>query len=393
MGETNDIALINNLKDNKNWSFDDYDTWDDIYLECSSKTQTPINIITESLINCKILCKLGITYKKTKCEILKINNIPMIKFYNINEYKNRVTDSLLVFKEKSFNLKMATIHTPSLHKIDGESYDAEICLYHDIDEQECVIMSCLFQEGDHHGAPEIFINEIINSFPKDDIDVPKNVKCSMDWGPKMILPKRKAFYTYTGGLPFPPCVNTIGDKPQKVTWIIFEQIGTLGKTTLETLRFNLGKNVRPIQPLNSRNIYYNSNIELNTEHREEKITNPIEIRDERYLKCIPKTGEIVKKVVKEQPKEMDMTRIEAIWRVRIKNYVYCTTMVFLFISAYKLVLAMYASGKAQKLLEFMDNSPHQTGGNIFTKIYFKITQMTNRMSSKHSFNDIINLKK
>ena len=65
-------------------------------------------------------------------------------------------------------------------------------------------------------------------------------------------------------------------------------------------------------------------------------------------------------------------------------------MFFLFISAYKFVVALYATGKAQKILHLSDS---QVGGNIFTKIYFKITQLTNRMSSKYSFNDISNLKR
>ena len=70
-------------------------------------------------------------------------------------------------------------------------------------------------------------------------------------------------------------------------------------------------------------------------------------------------------------------------------------MVFLFISAYKFVVALYKTGKAQTLLRFLDNddvnipTPRAGGGNILTKIYFKITQMSNRISSKHSFNDII----
>ena len=42
-----------------------------------------------------------------------------------------------------------------------------------------------------------------------------------------------------------------------MTNIVMEEIGSIGPTNLETLVLNLGRNIRDIQPLNNRSIYYN----------------------------------------------------------------------------------------------------------------------------------------
>lgn len=224
----------------KEWTFEENTSWG---YNCSLDKQSPINIDTQIADRCKDLCELEIVYNPSSC------NIKFEKHQNLKVLCDR--GSYIIYKNSSYNLKEITFHSPSLHTIDGVRCDLEICLVHSLDDNPYndggVIISCLFNEGNYFGKAETFLNQFINEIK---IDSEQNVDVSPDWGAKMLVPDRKAFYIYEGSVPFPPC-NTM-------TNIVMEDIGSIGPMNLELLTLNLGKNVRPIQPLNNRSIYYNS---------------------------------------------------------------------------------------------------------------------------------------
>ena len=377
------------IKQNTKWSFEDPDSWSEKFSNCSSKYQSPVNISTDTLVNCNILCKLGLNYKKSKCKVSKINNIPIVEIFNTNQYNNNVNDSILNFREKDYNLSFASIHTPSLHTIDGEKYAAEICLWHNPNDIEAVVLSCLYQEGDYSGDSEQFLNQIINNFPKDNSSRKIDVNVSNNWSANLLLPNRKSFFSYQGSMPFPPCLADLGNEIQKVTWIVFEEIGSLGKATIEMLQFNIGKNIRPIQPLNGRNVYYNSNIELQYESNDDKITSPIEIKTDRYLKCVLKPDAIKlkkKKVTVESDDEPSEIRLSKKTREKIQKWFYLIVFILIFISSYKFVVILFETGKAQNMLGRFQ--PSQKGGNFFSNMIFKIQQLKNRLTNQYSYKDI-----
>ena len=66
-----------------------------------------------------------------------------------------------------------------------------------------------------------------------------------------LFPENKSFYYYEGSLPFPPC-------DESWTWILFEEASNIGKTNYETFKHNITSNVRVIQQLNGRPLYYNT---------------------------------------------------------------------------------------------------------------------------------------
>ena len=144
-----------------NWSFNESFIWRNYYPECSNNNQSPINIDTELIKYCKTLCKFETIYNPSKCYVNYNNNLIRIKYDS---------GSYLKYQDVLYELSEITIHTPSLHSIDGEKYDCEICMIHKLSDNSSdingIILSRMFQRGPHDdGKPEQFINQIINEIP------------------------------------------------------------------------------------------------------------------------------------------------------------------------------------------------------------------------------------
>jgi len=385
------------MENSKKWSYEDTDSWKVMFSGCALNNQSPINISTDTLLDCDKLCELSMKYVPSKCNVYKEHNNPTINLYNINELGNKINKSTILFKQLPYNLEKITIHTPSMHTIDGENYAAEICLWHNINDLEAVAISCLYQEGDHFGNPEEFVNEVINYFPKENIKIPKEVDVSDKWSPYQLIPKNKSFFNYKGSLPFPPCTKEISDETQVIHWVIFEEIGTLGVATIDMLRYNIGNNARPVQPLGSRNVFYNNNNKLTEDDESSKITSPIEIKDERYLKCVPKLESKKKQRVVKQTKPIDKTRMSREKRRKIQGWFYMIVFICIFYASLKFVIISFKTGFAQKLLqsrvsqEILTNTdtnptsitPTKGGYNgLFKKFLFKAEQLSSRYFNK-----------
>ena len=47
------------------WSFENYHLWRNMFPECSSIEQSPINITTDNLNECNLMCQLETFYKNS----------------------------------------------------------------------------------------------------------------------------------------------------------------------------------------------------------------------------------------------------------------------------------------------------------------------------------------
>mgnify|MGYP000114688335 FL=1 len=249
-----------------NWSFSDTSNWGGL---CNSGvSQSPINIDTELTIQCESLCELKIQYKPSSC-LVKFNN-GMIKL---------MVDkgSYIVYKNVVYNLEYMTVHTPSMHKIDGEKYDMEIVLVHSAGNpnESGITISCLYQEGPHYGKTETFFNQFINDTPAFNLEFEEEVQVSDTWGANMLLPEKRSFFVYEGSLMYPPCSTSY-------TNIVLEHTGTIGSTNLEILKKYLNNNIRPIQSLNNRKVFYSVGKDILPSERK------VEVKDDRFLRCVKK---------------------------------------------------------------------------------------------------------
>lgn len=328
------------------WTYEDSTIWGDT---CMSNTQGPINIDTGIADSCKDLCELKFMYNPSKCRVKYDKHQNLKLLYDSGSY--------IIYKNNPYKLKEITFHTPSLHHIDGIKYDLEVCLIHSLDDNPYssngVIISCLFNEGNYYGKSERFIHQFINNIK---INSETEVDVSKDWGANMLLPERHSFYIYKGSLPFPPCSS--------MTNIVMDNIGNISPVNLELLMLNLGKNIRPIQPLNARPIYYNSGkiITLKSDTRNIRHSN------NKYFRCKPKKNSKTTissaKIAGNPNDNVNLEGMSESTKNYIKNFFLLLTVISIFVHSVFLCKYLFKYEIAQKLIIAIVGAERLGGGDI-----------------------------
>ena len=172
------------------------------------QNQSPINIDKKKALTCDILCDISLKYDdKSNCVLTVKNRTPIIYFNSGSNIKYNATKDVL-------SLKAMTIHTPSLHTINGVKYDMEVVLYHklggglDPKSKNYVpggtALSILFQKGSDYGDVNNFFNSFIYRIPNDKDSTGENIDVDVgdEWSPNLILPELKSFFYYEGSLSF-----------------------------------------------------------------------------------------------------------------------------------------------------------------------------------------------
>ena len=214
------------------WDYKNSRSWGEKveYRKCNLNNQSPINIDTSNLEDEKNKCgsqdcKLKVNYISSKCHVVVKNRSPTIYFDHgsyivYNGFKGE--DDNYNFISNKFYLKKMTLHTPSMHTINNNSYDMEAILYHynnsdEINENESggIAISLLFKSGNDKGNVNRFFNQIINQIPLEEKDQETFIDVDDNWNANMLLPTNKAFFTYPGSLPHPPC-------NENWYWIVFD---------------------------------------------------------------------------------------------------------------------------------------------------------------------------
>jgi carbonic anhydrase len=243
------------------WAYSDSVNWKKKYPNATGNNQSPININKNETQECDILCDINMSYKNSNCILTVKNRTPIIYFTSGSRIEHKATKDIL-------SLRAMTIHTPSLHSIDGVKYDMEVVLYHKISgglnskSQNFVpggtAISILFEKGTDHGKQNNFFNSFVYKIPNDIDSLDKNIDVDVgdNWNPEMILPELKSYYYYEGSLPFPPAEE--GWK-----WIIFEEIQQISSHILDVLNLGFKNNIRGLKSLGERKVSYNSNIDIN----------------------------------------------------------------------------------------------------------------------------------
>ena len=266
------------------WSFKNESQWKNKYPQCSSgQKQSPINIDTSKLNSCELLCSLGLHYNSSTCHITNVNNTPTVYFNHgsfivFNGHLGEDDENYQFGSEGLFQLKKMTIHTPSMHTINGPNYDMEIMLYHylpsdiiskktdenksaEIDDAKGVIISLFLRAGSDNGSTNEFLSQFLNRIPKEEVEGGKEIQIPVndDWNPKMLLPKNKAFFTYAGSLPNPPC-------NQNWYYIVFEEAGVISRHLLEGFKIAFNRNRRMTKSLKGRSVNYNNNAKFDQQN-------------------------------------------------------------------------------------------------------------------------------
>ncbi len=190
--------------------------------------QSPIDISRHS----KVVGITKISYKESLLQVIDNGHTLQVNFG---------PDSFVTIDSQIFQLVQMHYHSTSEHTVNGISYPLEFHLVHKDAKGNLAVLGALVELGDRN--PEV--DKIIHLAPKT-----KNVPNSMSGvniNPNEFLPREKSVYRYTGSLTTPPC-------SEGVNWNVFAQTITMSADQIAALKGFYGKNNRPVQDLNSRQI-------------------------------------------------------------------------------------------------------------------------------------------
>ena len=326
----------------EDWSFQESYIWSNSHPKCAADKQSPINIDTELVQECKTMCSFDIQYKSSSCFIKNTNNLISISV---------TPGSYFIYDNTPFELSEITIHVPSIHTLDGAKSEVEICLIHKLSNTansplNGIVLSRMFDKGPEYGKTETFINQIINNIPAENVKFEQQINVSPSWGANMIIPEgNKSYFTYDGSLHYPPCTDNI-------KWFIYEDIGTIGVTNIETLKNFIGNNARPIQRLGNRTIFY---VVVNEESKKSD-DRKIFSSNNKYLKCI-KTDESPTRTTPigttQATETTDASGINPDLLKKIKRVVLMLIIIIIFIQAYFMLKYAYKHFYFQKFLQML----------------------------------------
>jgi len=202
--------------------------WGDLkkeYIMCKiGKNQSPINISNTTKAN---LTPLNIYYDVETKTFL--NNGHTLK-------AKMKKGAKLYIDGKEFKLIQFHFHTPSENTINGKYYPMEAHFVHSTDNGELAVVAVMFKIGKQNKT----IQNLIENMPRHIGDEkPLNIKA------KDLLPYSLKYYRFNGSLTTPPC-------SEGVRWFVLKEPIEVSYEQIRKFEEVMGKNNRPIQPINAR---------------------------------------------------------------------------------------------------------------------------------------------
>ncbi|XP_074304391.1 alpha carbonic anhydrase 7 [Silene latifolia] len=209
------------------------------------------------------VCKTGKLQSPIDLPHKRVTLVPkseeIIKFYRTSHtlLKNRGHDIQIEWVNKNSKIKIngtnyiltqSHWHSPSEHTINGIRFDLELHMVHQSKDNKIAVIGLLYKIG----RPDPFLSKLIKKIKS--IGVGEEIEGGLI-NPAEIKMGGRKYYRYMGSLTTPPCT-------EGVLWTVNEQIGTVSKKQVKSLRDavhdDAQTNARPLQPRNGRkvNLYY-----------------------------------------------------------------------------------------------------------------------------------------
>ncbi len=208
-----------------------WDCLSEEYALCGSgKQQSPIDI-TESI--------------KANLPALEFNynRIPLI-IENNGHTIQITTDKAgeLKIGDDAYQLLQFHFHTPSEEAINSKRTDMVIHLVHKNAQGELAVVAVLLECGEMANP---LIETLWNVMPKTP-GKPQHYEGEIDIN--QLVPKEKNYYAFDGSLTTPPCT-------EGVKWIVLKQTVSISAEQLAQYKSVYYENIRPLQPLNGREVF------------------------------------------------------------------------------------------------------------------------------------------
>jgi carbonic anhydrase len=140
-----------------------------------------------------------------------------------------------------YRLLQYHFHAPSEHTIEGEQAPLEVHFVHRSAHGQLAVIGVLVEEGEH----DPIWDSVLSALPKGPGDQRHIEGLELDMNKLRPLPRR--YFRYQGSLTTPPC-------SEGVEWVVMAERRQISKEQMEAIVSHLHSNVRPIQPLNDREI-------------------------------------------------------------------------------------------------------------------------------------------
>ncbi|MCK5720157.1 MAG: carbonic anhydrase family protein [Thiomargarita sp.] len=216
----------------KAWGYQDevapkhWDCLSDNYALCGQgKSQSPIDIVD------------AVT---TDLPILEFNYQPTQLITQENKHTLHIDAEkagYLKVGSNNYQLVQFHFHTPSEEAIAGKTADMVIHLVHQNIQGQLAVVALLLKVATEDNP---FINTLWQALKQAESD---NVEIDLN----QLLPEDKNYYSFDGSLTTPPCT-------EGVKWLVMKQAISLSANQLAQYCAIYPSNVRPLQPLNGRQI-------------------------------------------------------------------------------------------------------------------------------------------
>lgn len=139
-----------------------------------------------------------------------------------------------------YELAQFHFHTPSEHTVNGESLDMEVHLVHRNEAGELAVVGVFVRRGGEHPVLDALVEHL-----------PQSGESLSPSGARVdaseLLPRTQRSFRYEGSLTTPPCA-------EGVRWFVLETPVQISDAAFAAFEAVLGKNNRPVQPLNDREL-------------------------------------------------------------------------------------------------------------------------------------------
>jgi len=209
--------------------------------------QSPIDIVTSDVQPGSV----GLDYALTGDIAEYLNNGHAVTVYPLGR-SITVTDAN--GDTTTYNLLQFHFHTLSEHTVDGEHRAMEMHLVHS-DGDKLAVLGVFIEEGEENEVLEQIFAHLPHAAGHGD-EVPAALLAKVTNNYEKLLPKERAFWSYSGSLTTPPCSEI-------VTWVVFKEPITMSAEQIEAYRdlFEEGgvryDTNRPTMPLNGRPVTSN----------------------------------------------------------------------------------------------------------------------------------------
>jgi len=154
--------------------------------------------------------------------------------------------SSIVYNEKTYDLLQFHFHQPSEHTIDGETFAMELHLVHRNANGNLAVVGVMIAEGE---ATNEAYSVVFDNLPTQVGEPDEEAELTINVAD--LLPMdTETFFTYEGSLTTPPCTEI-------VRWLVLAEPVTLSTEQIAAFGAIYDNNARPVQPLNTRDLFTN----------------------------------------------------------------------------------------------------------------------------------------